>query len=190
MAEPTLPGDIVRDDAPAFTSKDKTERAEAAPNGESSVSGVAVTINRPRHELYAYWRDFANLATFMHNIRSIVVLDRNRSHWTVAGPNGDYEWDAVVTEDVDGERIGWKAENSDVPNSGQVSFADAAPGRGTVVTAVIAYSPPAGIVGKVIAKVTQKEPAIEARRDLRRLKQLMETGEIATTTPPNREPKS
>ncbi|MBD8676933.1 SRPBCC family protein [Sphingomonas sp. CFBP 13720] len=190
MAEPTLPGDIVRDDSPAFTSKDKSERAEAAPNGESSVSGVAVTINRPRHELYAYWRDFANLATFMHNIRSIDVLDRNRSHWTVAGPNGDYEWDAVVTEDVDGERIGWKAENSDVANSGQVSFADAAPGRGTVVTAVIAYSPPAGIVGKVIAKVTQKEPAIEARRDLRRFKQLMETGEIATTTPPNREPKS
>ncbi len=190
MAEPTLPGDIVRDDAPAFTSKDKSERAEAAPNGESSVSGVAVTINRPRHELYAYWRDFANLATFMHNIRSIDVLDRNRSHWTVAGPNGDYEWDAVVTEDVDGERIGWKAENSDVANSRLVSFADAAPGRGTVVTAVIAYSPPAGIVGQVIAKVTQKEPAIEARRDLRRFKQLMETGEIATTTPPNREPKS
>ncbi len=190
MAEPTQPGDIVRDDAPSFTSKDKAERATAAPNGESSVSGVAVTINRPRHELYAYWRDFGNLATFMQNVRAIEVRDRNRSHWTVAGPNGDYAWDAVVTEDVDGERIGWKAEDSDVPNSGWVSFADAAPGRGTVVTAVIAYSPPAGVIGKLVAKVTQKEPAIEARRDLRRFKQLMEAGEIATTTPPNREPKS
>lgn len=77
-----------------------------------------------------------------------------------------------------------------MPNSGWVSFADAAPGRGTVVTAVIAYSPPAGVIGKLVAKVTQKEPAIEARRDLRRFKQLMEAGEIATTTPPNREPKS
>ena len=88
------------------------------------------------------------------------------------------------------QRIGWRAEEADVPNSGWVSFADAGPSRGTVVTAMIAYSPPAGIVGKLVAKVTQQEPAIQARRDLRRFKQLMETGEIATTTPPNREPKS
>jgi uncharacterized membrane protein len=190
MAEPELPGDIVRDDAPAFTSKDRSERAEAAPNGESSVSGVAVTINRPARELYAYWRDFANLATFMLNVQRIEVRDRDRSHWTVSGPNGSYAWDAVVTEDIEGKRIGWTAENTDIANSGWVSFDDAAPGRGTVVTAMIAYSPPAGIVGKLVAKVTQKEPAIQARRDLRRFKQLMETGEIATTTPPNREPKS
>lgn len=190
MADSPQPGDIVRDDAPAFTAKDRTERDGAAPNGESSVSGVAVTINRPARELYAYWRDFANLATFMLNVKSIEVRDDRRSHWTVAGPNGDYQWDAVVTEDVDGKRIGWRAEDSDVPNSGWVSFDEAAPGRGTVVTAMIAYSPPAGILGKLVAKVTQKEPAIQARRDLRRFKQLMETGEIATTTPPNREPKS
>lgn len=190
MAQPELPGDIERDDAPAFTSKDRKQRAEAAPQGESSVSGVAVTINRPAAELYAYWRDFGNLARFMLNVEAIEVIDRDRSHWRVAGPNGSYAWDAVVTEDEPGRRIGWRAEQADVPNSGWVSFTDAAPGRGTVVTAMIAYSPPAGIVGKLVAKVTQKEPAIQARRDLRRFKQLMETGEIATTTPPNREPKS
>lgn len=190
MAKSEHPGDIARDDAPSFTSKDSSERVEAAPNGESSVSGVAVTINRPARELYAYWRDFGNLATFMLNVETIEVRDRNRSHWTVSGPNGNYQWDAIVTEDVDGERIGWRAANSDVPNSGWVSFHEAAPGRGTVVTAMIAYSPPAGILGKLVAKVTQREPAIQARRDLRRFKQLMETGEIATTTPPNREPKS
>lgn len=190
MADSGHPGDIARDDAPAFTSKDGSERGEAAANGESSVSGVAVTINRPRHELYAYWRDFGNLATFMLNVEAIEVRDSQRSHWRVSGPNGSYEWDAIVTEDVDGERIGWQAGNSDVPNSGWVSFHEAAPGRGTVVTAVIAYDPPAGILGKLVAKATQQEPAIQARRDLRRFKQLMETGEIATTTPPNREPKS
>ena len=190
MAQAEQPGDIARDDGPAFTSKDRGERAEAAPEGESSVSGVAVTINRPAAELYAYWRDFRNLAGFMQNVEEIAVIDRDRSHWRVAGPDGTYEWDAVVTENVPDRRIGWRAEQADVPNSGWVSFADAGPGRGTVVTAMIAYSPPAGIVGKLIAKVTQQEPGIQARRDLRRFKQLMETGEIATTTPPNREPKS
>jgi uncharacterized membrane protein len=33
---------------------------------------------------------------------------------------------------------------------------------------------------QAIAKMFQREPAIQARRDLRRFKQLMETGEIAT----------
>ena len=35
--------------------------------------------------------------------------------------------------------------------------------------------------GKIVAKMFQREPAIQARRDLRRFKQLMETGEVATS---------
>lgn len=181
----------VQDDAPAFTSKDKEVRRSVGEEGETSVHGIAVTINRPREELYAYWRDFGNLARFMENVESIEVLDDTRSHWKVQGPNGTYEWDAIVTEEVAGERIAWKSgEGADVRNSGWVSFGEASPGRGTVVTAAIAYSPPAGIIGKVVAKLSQKEPAIQARRDLRRFKQLMETGEIATSSPPNPAPKS
>lgn len=183
--------DEARDDAPDILAKDAEVRRGDTPGGESTVSGVAVTINKPRQELYAYWRDFSNLAGVMENVESIEVLDRNRSHWKVKGPNGLYEWDAIVTEDVEGERIAWKsAEGADVENSGWVAFTDANPGRGTVVTAAIAYEPPAGIVGKVVAKLTQKEPRIQARRDLRRLKQLLETGEIATSSPPNPAPKA
>jgi uncharacterized membrane protein len=48
------------------------------------------------------------------------------------------------------------------------------------VTATIAYDPPAGVAGKLVAKLFQREPKIQARRDLRRFKQFMETGEIAT----------
>ena len=182
--------DTASSQAPA-TAKDSAERRSIGAEGEGSVSGVAVTINKPREELYAFWRDFSNLAGVMQNIESIEVIDDTRSHWKVAGPNGSYEWDAIVTEDRPGERIAWKSgEGADVTNSGWVEFTEANPGRGTVVTAVIAYDPPAGLIGKLVAKVTQKEPRIQARRDLRRFKQLMETGEIATTTPPNRAPKS
>ena len=80
------------------------------------------------------------------------------------------------------DRQGVAAEpGADVANSGRVEFKDVGD-RGTVVTATIAYDPPAGIVGKIIAKMFQREPAIQARRDLRRFKQLMETGEIATAS--------
>lgn len=183
--------DEARDDAPDILAKDAAVRRADTPGGESSVAGVAITINKPRDELYAFWRDFSNLAGVMENVESITVIDRTRSHWTVKGPTTTYEWDAIVTEEVEGERIAWKsADGADVENSGWVTFGDANPGRGTVVTAAIAYEPPGGIVGKVVAKLTQKEPKIQARRDLRRLKQFLETGEIATSSPPNPAPKA
>jgi len=175
-----------RDDAPLTTSK-AGDRAKLASEelveakGDSLV-GKTVTINKTRQELYDFWRDFANLPQFMDNVLSIVQLDSRRSHWAVKGPAGrTVEWTSVITEDRPGEMIAWASEEgADVPNSGRIDFRDAPGGRGTWVTATILYDPPAGIIGKVIAKMFQREPAIQARRDLRRFKQLMETGEIAT----------
>ena len=161
------------DDAPPAT------RSDISP--DRALTARAVTINRPADELYAYFRDFANLPTFMENIVAIDVRDDRRSHWVVKAPAGKtVEWDATVTADEPGRSISWQSdEGADVPNSGKVEFASAG-ARGTVVTATIAYDPPGGTVGKVIAKLFQREPAIQARRDLRRFKQLMETGEVAT----------
>ncbi len=177
---------VPADDAPLTTSKhesaalDATTDAMIEPRGDSLV-GRAVTINRPRSELFAYWRDFANLATFMENVERIDVLDDKRSHWVVKAPAGKtVEWDAVVTEEIEDALLAWSsAEGADVPNSGRIEFRDAGT-RGTVVITTILYDPPAGAIGKLIAKMFQREPAIQARRDLRRFKQLMETGEIAT----------
>lgn len=175
------------DDAPLSTSK-RGDAAHAATEtlvedkGDALV-GRTVTINRPRAELFAFWRDFTNLPTFMDNVERIDVIDARRSHWAVRAPAGrTVEWDAVITEERDGEMIAWAStEGADVPNSGRIDFRDAG-ARGTVVTATILYDPPAGVVGKVLAKLFQREPAIQARRDLRRFKQLMETGEVATAS--------
>jgi uncharacterized membrane protein len=173
------------DDAPAVTSKKLDGDDSAIASKVEAVGNVTLgrsaTINRPTPELYAYWRDFSNLATFMENVERIDVIDERRSHWVVKAPAGKtVEWDAIVTEDVKGQAIAWRSdEGADVPNSGRVEFEDAGP-RGTVVTAIINYDPPAGAIGKIIAKMFQREPAIQARRDLRRFKQLMEAGEIST----------
>jgi len=176
------------DDAPLSTSKDddRVDEATAAlvePKGDTLV-GRTVTINRPRAQLYAYWRDFTKLTSFMDNIVSVDILDGRRSHWVVRAPGGKtVEWDAVITEEREGETIAWASEEgADVPNSGRIDFRDEPGGRGTQVTATIVYDPPVGVVGKLIAKMFQREPAIQARRDLRRFKQLMETGEIATAS--------
>jgi len=177
----------VNDDAPPPTSKSRETRdaaVRALPQTQGdTLIGRTVTINRPRAELYTYWRDFALLPTFMDNVERVDVLSPSRSHWVVKAPGGrTVEWDAVVTEETDGELIAWAStEDADVPNSGRIEFRDAGD-RGTIVTATIVYDPPAGVVGRLIAKMFQREPAIQARRDLRRFKQLMETGEVATSS--------
>ena len=112
----------------------------------------------------------------------MTLSDERRSHWVVAAPAGEsVEWDSVITEDMPGEAIAWESvEGAEVKNAGRIEFRDAAPGRGTVVTATIVYDLPGGQIGQMIAKLFQREPKMQARRDLRRFKQLLETGEIAT----------
>jgi len=171
-------------DAPLSSARKPNPAAaglEAAEEDDVLV-GRTVSINRPRQELYDFWRDFRNLPLFMENIESVEVFDGNRSHWVVAGPAGsDLEWDSVITEDIPGELIAWtSAEGASVQNSGRVEFRDSTNGRGTIVTVTIAYDPPGGALGKAFAKIFRREPTIQARHELKRFKQLMETGELPT----------
>lgn len=173
-----------RDDAPATTSKLAAVTAEAKAalgDAQGQLIGKSVTINKSAAELFAFFRDFANLPHFMENVVSIDVRDDTVSHWVVKAPGGrTVEWNARVTDEAPGRFIAWAVEpGADVQNSGRIEFKEAGK-RGTVVTLELVYQPPGGIIGRLIAGAFQREPGIQARRDLRRFKQLMETGEIAT----------
>jgi uncharacterized membrane protein len=158
-------------------------RAKAAANAPVSHT---VTVNRPGQELYAFWRDFTNFPQFMDNIRSVEKLDETRSRWIIEAPAGtSVEFVSRLVEDQPGRLLAWESEEGDVRNSGRIEFLDAAPGRGTMVRATIHYDPPAGMVGKLVAKALQREPNVQARRDLRRFKQLMETGEVTSSASPS-----
>lgn len=176
--------DTLHGDAPLSAAKHPdTSGLDADAREDRELIGRTVTINKPRHEVYAFWRNLENLALFMENIHSVSKLDERRSHWVVSAPAGaTVEWNAVILEERPDELISWKSEEgSEITHSGRVEFRDAHGGRGTELTATIVYDPPAGAAGKVIAKLFQEEPKIQSRRDLRRLKQLLETGEIATS---------
>jgi uncharacterized membrane protein len=184
------------DDAPLAQARhpDATAVPDAAEHTEAAdtIVGRTVTIARSRSELYAFWRDFSNLPTFMENVERIDVTDSRRSHWVVKAPGGtEVEWDSIITSETPNARIAWSTtDDADIQHAGSVEFRDAPGNRGTEVTATIVYDPPAGAVGKAVAKLFQREPKIQARRDLRRFKQLMETGEIATSEPPEAAPRA
>ena len=173
-------------DAPLSSANNPDARAagldvDVDGDGDELV-GRTVSINRPRQELYEFWRDVRNLPLFMENIESVTVLEGGRSHWVVRGPaTTELEWDSEITEDLPGELIAWRStEDASVRNSGRVEFRDSANGRGTVVTVTVTYEPPAGKLGKAFAKIFRREPKIQARQELRRFKQLMEPGELPT----------
>ena len=172
--------------SPAFTDDDRVE-------GEFDAASVrAVMINRPRQELYAFWRDFRNLPRFMENVKSVELLEPGRSSWLVAGPmDSEIELVSEIVEDRPGDYIAWRSlAESDIDHEGWIEFRDNPFGRGTEVRVFISYDPPAGALGKVVAKVMQREPRVQARRELRRFKQLMETGEISTSKAPDAAPRA
>lgn len=151
--------------------------------GDYAVVGRTVTINRPRAELFAFWRDFRNLPGFMENLKAVHDLGGGRWRWSIAAPAGrSVEVVTEIVEEREGELIAWRSTaESDIDAEGRVTFRDAPPGRGTHVEAIVAYHPPGGELGRIVAKLFQREPAIQGRRELKRLKMLMETGEIATS---------
>ena len=172
---------------PDETIKDKHDRREQG----VITATKAVTVGKPREEVYAFFRRFSNLPTFMRNVERIDELDATRSHWVVKGPAGhDVEWDAVVTTDEPGRLIGWEsAAGADVKNHGRVEFRDAPADRGCEIHAAISYEPPAGELGKIVAGLFGKDPGEQAHADLRQLKMLLETGEVATTQAPDAAPR-
>lgn len=140
-----------------------------------------ITINASPGEVYARWRDFERLPTFMYHLKSVEDTGGGGSHWVAKGPAGTtMEWDAELTEDIAGSRIAWRSlEGASVDNSGSVQFRPAPGGRATEVYVEVGYSPPGGALGTAVAKVFGEEPNQQISDDLRRFKQLVETGEIA-----------
>ena len=142
----------------------------------------AVTIARPRHELYTFWRDFTNLPQFMEHLESVRVDSPTRSHWTAKAPAGSVEWEAEIVNDVPDQIIAWKSVGDpDVANAGAVNFSDAPGDRGTIVKVTLDYEPPGGKLGAFVARLFGEDPDRQVREDLRKFKQLMETGAITTS---------
>lgn len=148
----------------------------------AAATATSITIAKPAEALYRFWRDLPNLARIMAHVESIEAIDETRSRWTVSAPAGQtVSWEARLTDDQPNRRIAWESvPGASVRNYGWVEFRPAPADRGTEVKALIVYEPPAGQLGRWIARMFLEEPGVQLREDLRRFKQIMETGSAAT----------
>ncbi|MCW3096266.1 MAG: cyclase/dehydrase [Chthonomonadaceae bacterium] len=162
-------------------------KISTADESSKETSGIhvekSITIGKSPEEVYQFWRGLTNLPRFMEHVKSVAVTGEKTSHWVAKGPAGrEVAWDAEIIVDEPKTRIAWRSlPNADIENAGSVRFVPAPGGRGCEVHVTLQYYPPAGVLGATIAKLFGEEPSIQITDDLRRLKRLMETGEIPTT---------
>jgi uncharacterized membrane protein len=140
---------------------------------------ASVTVRPPAHEIYRFWRELRNLPVFMSRLDSVTEVN-GHTVWRAWGPGGvRAEWDAEIVADKPNERLAWRSlEGATIPNHGSVEFRTAPRGRGTEVRLEIVFEPPGGAIGAAFLRLLDEFPEQMLRSDLRRLKQLVETGEI------------
>lgn len=148
--------------------------------GDQHIEAVrSITIRKSPEEVYGSWRNLERLPRFMAHLESVQVIDRTRSRWRVSVPAGAVEWTAEIVEDRPGEVIAWRSlPGSDIGHRGRVSFKRAPRDQGTEMTARVEYDAPGGTVGAVVARLLGFEPGQQIGDNLRRLKQILETGDV------------
>jgi uncharacterized membrane protein len=156
----------------------------SVPAGDTLESSMELrattTVHKEPLEVYEFWRRLDNLPSFMAHLDDVRTTGDRTSHWTATAPFGrTVEWDAETTEDLPGERIAWRSTgDADVENAGSVQFVRAPGGRGTEVHVTIRYDLPGGKLGELVARYFGEEPHQALDDDLRRFKQVLETGEV------------
>lgn len=160
--------------AAAGTSNGRGEHTQ-----HSVYVNATTTIRRSPEEVYRFWRDFSNMPRFMAHVESVTELHGYTTWKARASLGPAISWDAQITSDRPGEEIRWRSvDDSPLANHGGVYFRRAPGGRGTEVHVHLGFEPPLGAVGEGIAKLFQALPREQMSADLRRLKQLLEVGEI------------
>jgi uncharacterized membrane protein len=151
----------------------------------SRVKSVAdltavTTVGCTPQQAYDLWRRLENLPSFMAHLDEVRATGDSTSHWRASAPFGrTVEWAACVTDDVPGERIAWRSlEGADIGNEGEVRFVPAPGGRGTEVHVAMRYTMPRGKLGQAVARYFGEDPHQALDDDLRRFKQVAETGEV------------
>ena len=154
------------------------------PSGKKEIRlRESVSIRRPADELYAFWRDLANLPRIMSHLKEVRVTGPSTSHWIAKAPGGrEVSWDARLVEDSDGRWLAWKSEpGADVENAGVVAFNPGETVHETIVTVDLSYVPPAGVLGEFIAKLFGEEPGQQISEDLARFRFFMEDSPSGTS---------
>ncbi|GAB2762615.1 hypothetical protein GCM10010465_04330 [Actinomadura fibrosa] len=136
---------------PGYTAIGKTK-----PDNRSRNVNIQLRlyVNKPRKDVYEFWRDVENLPLFMEHLYSVETLNDGISVWEarIPGGMGKVRWKSEIVKERPYELLGWQSlPGSSIFNAGKVEFEDA--GEGTELHVVISYHAPGGIPGESAARL-------------------------------------
>lgn len=138
---------------------------------------TSLIVNKPKDEVYNFWRKLENLPLFMKHISNVTEIDNKHSHWeaVIPGNIGKIKWNAEIVKEEPGYLIGWQSiPNSTINNAGKVIFHDALGGQGTELEVVISYHAPAGELGSGLAQMLNPVFEKVVRQDVMNFKDYIE----------------
>jgi len=88
-----------------------------------------VEIAAPVATVWDRWADLEGLPDFMEGIASVRRADEDRILWRGTLDGRDVEWTSRISAWEPGRRIAWTSESGHRDAGGEVTFAEAGPGR-------------------------------------------------------------
>lgn len=113
-----------------------------------------VIVNKPREEVYAFWRSLENWPLFMRHLENVDELDNTTSAWTMKMPGvGDIRWEAqIVKEEKDSELSLASVAGAPIGTTTKINFS-ATPGNATRVDVMLSYRAPLGPIGERLSRL-------------------------------------
>lgn len=138
-----------------------------------------ITVDRPIDAVIGFWTDRERLDRGLAEWATLEQLDDNRWRCVASDPGGGgTEWRAEIT--VDGpRRLSWRVKDGPVDQRGRVELASAPQDRGTEIRAELRWR--SGPVRRVLGLASGHDPDLALRSALRRIKSLIETGQVLDT---------
>ena len=137
---------------------------------------VSLKVDKPREEVYDFWRKLENLPLFMEHLTMVNSIDEKTSVWEarIPGGMGNLRWRSEIVKERPLELLGWQSlSGSEVENAGKVEFRDAEDG-GTELHVVITYHAPLGIAGEGVARMMNPFFHKVVENDIRNFKNYIE----------------
>jgi len=141
---------------------------------------TSITVNKPRNEVYAFWRRLEQLPLFMKHLETVEQTTATNSQWKayIPGVPGAITWNAEIVKDEPGTELSWASlPGSMIENAGKIEFQDGI-GNTTEIDAVISYRAPLGVAGEAMARALNPVFSNIVREDLLNFKHYMEANEI------------
>ncbi|MEV0157494.1 SRPBCC family protein [Micromonospora sp. NPDC050686] len=138
-----------------------------------------ITVDRPVDAVIGFWADRERLDRALGEWATLEQLDDDRWRCVARDPaGGDTEWRAEIT--VDGpRRLSWRVTDGPAAQQGQVELMAAPQGRGTEIRVELRWR--SGPVRRMLGLTTGSDPDLGLRDALRRIKSLIECGEMLDT---------